>query len=112
MHFTAVLDSRVHINIFFSKTYEIVVYLPWMFMALITNIHLQDVCFSVFTFSSPFGRMEGGRKSIFPARSAFCQLENVFHLLSDGTEIFFFPNLLLFKRANPIPVIICYLGCY
>ena len=57
--------------------------------------------------------MEGGWKSIFPARSAFFQLEEMFpfNLLFDGIEIFF-PNLLLFKRANPIPVIMYYLEDY
>lgn len=57
--------------------------------------------------------MEGGCKSVFPARSAFFQLEEMFplNLLFDGIEIFF-PNLLLFKRANPIPVIMYYLGYY
>lgn len=62
-------------------------------MALIPKIHLQDICFSVLFLI--FWECAGGggwgdrRKSIFPARSVFFQLEKMFHLLSDGIETFF-----------------------
>ena len=83
-----------------------------MFIVLITKIHLQDVCFSVFSLSNLLSgewRVGGNQFSQPDLHSS--SLEGMFHfnLLSDGIEILF-SSLLLFERANPIPVIIYYLG--